>query len=154
MQKNWSELTREQKREERMKNWLAGTGIKFRDANAEKMYKDRALRQKKVMMCEVPDRVPVQMPSGNFAAYYSGYNLKRVMNDYEALERSWLKFMEDFYYDMDNFLGPGFVHPAPALEIIDYKCLKWPGHGLGDDVNCFQFVEWPVMEAAREYGIY
>jgi uroporphyrinogen-III decarboxylase len=149
MQKNWAEMTREQKREERMKNWLAGTGIRFRDARAEKMYTERAMRQKKVMMCEIPDRVPVQMPSGNFPAYYSGYNLKRVMNDYEALEQSWLKFMEDFYDDMDNFMGPGLVHSAPVMEIIDYKSYKWPGHGLGDDVNSFQFVEEPIMEASE-----
>jgi uroporphyrinogen-III decarboxylase len=149
MQKNWSALTREQKREERMKNWLAGTGVQFRDARAEKIYKERTTRQKKVMMCDIPDRVPVQMPSGNFPAYYSGYNMKKVMNDYEALEKSWLKFMEDFYDDMDSFMGPGFVHSAPAMEIIDYRSYKWPGHGLGDDVNCYQFIEEPIMEASE-----
>jgi hypothetical protein len=147
MKNNWPELTREQKREERMKDWLAGTGINFRDTKAERMYKERVTRQNKARMCEIPDRVPVQMPSANFPAYYCGYNLKRVMNDYEALERSWLKFMDDFYDDMDSFMGPGFIHPAPAMEIIDYKTLKWPGHGLGDDVNSFQFVERAVMEA-------
>lgn len=149
MHATWTELTREQKREERMKNWLAGTGIKFRDARAEKLYKERATRQLKVMMCDVPDRVPVQMPSGNFPAYYSGYNMKRVMNDYEAMEHSWIRFMEDFYDDMDSFMGPGFVHSAAAMEIIDYKSYKWPGHGLGDDVNSFQFVEEPIMEAGE-----
>jgi uroporphyrinogen-III decarboxylase len=146
MQKQWSELSREQKREERMKDWLSGAGIKFRNAMAEKTYKERALRQTKVMMCEIPDRVPVQLPSGHFPAYYAGYNLKRVMNDYQALEDSFIKFMEDFAEDMDGFMGPGFVHSAPAMELIDYKSLKWPGHGLGDDVNCFQFVEEAIME--------
>ena len=149
MKANWSELTRDQKREERMKDWLAGTGIRFRNAKAEKTYKERVSRQKKVMMCEAPDRVPVQMPSGNFPAYYSGYTMKRVMNDYEAMERAWIRFMEDFYDDMDSFMGPGFVHSAAAMEIIDYKSYKWPGHGLGDDVNCYQFVEEPIMEAGE-----
>lgn len=147
MSAKWSELTREQKREERMKDWLAGTGIRFRDAKAEKMYKERAVRQQKVTMCAIPDRVPVHIPSGNFPAYYSGYNMMRVMNDYEAMERSWLRFMEDFYDDMDSFMGPGFVHSAPAMEIVDYKSYKWPGHGLGEDVNSFQFVEDPIMSA-------
>jgi uroporphyrinogen-III decarboxylase len=146
MQKAWSELTRDQKREARMKNWLEGTGIKFRDARAEKFYKERVNRQKKAIMCEVPDRVPVRIPSSNFPAYYSGYDLKRVMNDYEALERSWIKFMDDFYEDMDTFWGPGMVHSGPAMEIIDYKSYKWPGHGLGDDVNAYQFIEEAIME--------
>jgi uroporphyrinogen-III decarboxylase len=143
-------LSREQKREERMKNWLSGAGIHFRDAKAETMYHERVTRMKKVMMCQEPDRVPVQVPSANFPAYYSGYNLKRVMNDYEALEKSWIRFMNDFYEDMDSFMGPGFVHSAPAMEIIDYKSYKWPGHGIGDDVSSYQFVEEAIMEA-EEY---
>jgi uroporphyrinogen-III decarboxylase len=146
MQENWSQLSREQKREERMKKWLSGAGIPFRDAKAESRYKERVTRMKKAMMCETPDRVPVQIPSAHFPAYYSGYNLKRVMNDYEALEHSWIRFMNDFYDDMDNFMGPGLVHSAPAMEIIDYKSYKWPGHGIGDNVSSFQFVEEAIME--------
>jgi uroporphyrinogen-III decarboxylase len=149
MQENRSQLTRDQKREARMKNWLEGTGIGFRDAKAEKMYKERATRHRKAMMCEIPDRVPVLLPSSNFPAYYAGYTMKRVMNDYGAMERAWLKFMEDFYEDIDIFRGPGEVHPAPAMDIIDYKPLKWPGHGLGDDVNSYQFVEEAIMEAGE-----
>src|SRR5512146_1185055 len=151
MQDNWSRLSRDQKREARMKDWLEGTGIVFRDARAEKMYKERVTRHRKAIMCEIPDRVPVQLPSANFAAYYAGYTMKRVMNDYEAMERAWIKFMEDFYSDMDIFRGPGEVHPAPAMEIIDYRQLKWPGHGLGDEVNAYQFVEEAIMEP-DEYG--
>jgi uroporphyrinogen-III decarboxylase len=147
MQQNWSQLTRDQKREERMKRWLEGTGIAFRDGRAEQLYRERVTRHKKAIMCEIPDRVPVQLPSANFPAYYAGYTMKRVMNDYEAMERAWIKFMEDFYEDMDIFRGPGEVHPAPAMEAIDYKPLKWPGHGLGDNVNAYQFVEEAIMEA-------
>jgi uroporphyrinogen-III decarboxylase len=147
MDKNWSALSREQKREARMKNWLTGAGINFRDAKAERMYKERVTRMKNVMMCLEPDRVPVQIPSANFPAYYSGYTLKQVMNDYEALERAWIKFMVDFNDDMDSFMGPGFVHSAPAMEIINYKSYKWPGHGIGDNVNAYQFVEEAIMEA-------
>jgi len=149
MQTNWSQLSREQKREQRMKNWLEGTGIAFRNAKAERLYKERVTRHKRAMMCEIPDRVPVQLPSANFPVYYAGYTMKMVMNDYEAMERAWLKFMEDFYEDMDIFRGPGEVHPAPAMEAIDYKQLKWPGHGLGDEVNSYQFVEEAIMEAAE-----
>jgi uroporphyrinogen-III decarboxylase len=147
MDKNWSALSREQKREARMKNWLTGAGINFRDAKAERIYKERVTRMKNVMMCLEPDRVPVQIPSANFPAYYSGYTLKQVMNDYQALERAWIKFMVDFNDDMDSFMGPGFVHSAPAMEIINYKSYKWPGHGIGDNVNAYQFVEEAIMEA-------
>ena len=149
MQSNWSQLTREQKREVRMKRWLEGTDIEFRDARAEKLYRERVTRHKQAMMCEIPDRVPVMLPTAHFPAYYAGYTLKRVMNDYEAMERAWLKFLEDFFDDMDIFRGPGEVHPAPAMEAVDYKALKWPGHGLGDEVNSYQFVEEAIMEASE-----
>jgi uroporphyrinogen-III decarboxylase len=146
MQESWSQLSRDQKREARMKDWLSGAGIKFRDAKAERMYKERVNRMKAVMMCQELDRVPVRIPSANFPAYYSGHNLKRVMNDYQAMEDSWIKFMNDFYEDMDEFMGPGQVHPAPAMAAIDFRFLKWPGHGIGNDVNSYQFVEEAIME--------
>jgi uroporphyrinogen-III decarboxylase len=147
MDKDRSELTKERKREERMRKYLSGEGIEFRNAEAAKMYKERASRLMKAMMCEKPDRVPVNLPSGFFPAYYGGYNLKTVMNDYQALEDSWMKFMNDFYYDSDTFSGPMFIFSARALETLDYRSYKWPGHGLGDDVNTFQFVEEAYMKA-------
>jgi len=146
MQENWSQLNRDQRREARMKDWLSGAGIKFRDSSAERMYHERVNRMKAVMMCQEPDRVPVRIPSANFPAYYSGYDLKRVMYDYQAMEESWIKFMNDFYDDMDEFMGPGQVHPASAMEFIDYRVLRWPGHGIGDNVNSYQFVEEAIME--------
>jgi uroporphyrinogen-III decarboxylase len=147
MDANWSELTREQKREQRLKNWLNPPGIKFRDARAETAYRERVTRLMNAYLCKEPDRVPVVIPTGHFPAYYLGWNLKRVMNDYQALYTAWKKFMDDFYDDMDDFMGPGFVFSAPAMDILDYRPYKWPGHGLADDVNTFQFVEAAYMRA-------
>jgi hypothetical protein len=147
MEKQWSELTREQKREQRLKHYLNPPGVTFRDAKAEKLYRDRADRILKVMMCQEPDRVPVSLPAGNFPAYYAGWNLKKVMYDYRALREAWTKFMYDFYEDMDFLMGPGFVWPARALEILRYKPYKWPGHGVGDDVGTYQFVEDAYIQA-------
>jgi len=146
MEKQWSELTREEKRQERLKDYLAPPDIKFRDAKAEKLYKERADRMLKVMMCREPDRVPVSLPTGNYPAYYAGLNLKKVMYDYKALRESWAKFMYDFNDYMDSFMGPGFVFSGKMLEIIRYKPYKWPGWGLGDDVNTYQFVEEAYMK--------
>ena len=39
MEKQWSEMTKEEKRDERMKNYLNPTDIKFRDAKAENSIK-------------------------------------------------------------------------------------------------------------------
>jgi hypothetical protein len=144
--KNWGELTPEQKREERYKKWLAAPGVKFKNKEAETLYKQRVTRFIKAIKLEEGDRVPCMLPVGYFPAYYAGYDLKTVMNDYEKQRDAWMKFMDDFG-DMDTFGGPGLVLPAPALEMIDHKIHKWPGHGLADDVASYQYVEKDYMKA-------
>ena len=145
MDKKWEDLTPEEKREERFKRWLGAAGVKFASPEAEKAYKERATRLGKAIRGEEPDRVPVQLPSGNFAAYYVGSTLQKVMYDYDELRRAWIKFIHDF--DMDTYRGPGLVHAAKVLEILDYKLYKWPGHGLAPDVKGYQFVEGEYMMA-------
>ena len=142
---NWPELTPEQKREERYKKWLAAQGVKFKSPEAENAYKTRVTRFIRTIKLEEPDRVPCMLPVGYFPAYYAGYDLKTVMYDYEKQRDAWLKFMRDFG-DMDTFAGPGLVLPAPALEMIDHRIHKWPGHGLADDVSAYQFVEGEYMK--------
>jgi hypothetical protein len=147
MEKEWSKMTREEKRQARLKDYLSGKGIKFCNAKAEKLYKERAARQLKAQMCQEPDRVPVSIPSGNYPAYYVGSNFKTMMYDYKACVAAWRKFMIDFYEDMDSFMGPGLVFSGRVMDIMDYKNYTWPGHGLGDEVNTFQFVEAQYMKA-------
>ena len=147
MEKQWSELSREEKREERLKNYISPPDVKFRDARAEKLYKERVTRMLKVHMCQEPDRVPVSLPTGNFPAYYAGWNLKKMMYDYKALREAWTRFMNDFYEDMDSLMGPGFTWSGRVLETLKYKPYKWPGHGVGDDVGTYQFVEEAYMRA-------
>jgi uroporphyrinogen-III decarboxylase len=54
--------------------------------------------------------------------------------------------MEDFYEDMDTFMGPGLIFSGKVMDICDYKNYAWPGHGLGDDVDTYQFVEAAYMK--------
>lgn len=153
MEKKWSELTKEEKREMRQKNYLNPIDIKFRDAKAERLYKERVTRMMKASRCQEPDRVPVSIPTGHYPAYYAGYNFKTVMYNAQALKESYRKFMEDFYEDMDMFMGPGFIFSGKVMDICDYKNYTWPGHGLGDDVSTFQFVEAQYMKA-DEYDVF
>jgi hypothetical protein len=143
---DWAKLTPEQKREERYKKWLAAPGVKFNSPEAEKLYRERVTRFIKAIKLEEPDRVPCNLPVGYFPAYHAGYDLKTVMYDYEKQRDAWRKFMKDFG-DMDSFGGPGLVLPAPALDMIDHKIHKWPGHGIADDVRSYQFVEAEYMKA-------
>jgi hypothetical protein len=142
---NWKELTPAQKQAARFKRWLDAPGVKFKSKEAEKLYKARVTRFIKAITLETPDRVPCNLPVGYFPAYYAGYDLKTVMYDYDKQKEAWLKFMNDFG-DMDTYGGPGLVLPAKALEIMDHKLHKWPGHGIADDVPSYQFVEGEYMK--------
>ncbi len=142
---NWKELTPAQKQAARFKKWLDAPGVKFKNQEAEKLYKTRVTRFINAIKLEKPDRVPCTLPVGYFPAYYAGYDLKTVMYDYEKQRDAWLKFMRDFG-DMDTFGGPGLILPAKALEIIDHKLHKWPGHGVADNTPSYQFVEGEYMK--------
>jgi len=153
MDKEWSELTREEKRERRLKDYVSPEGVEFRDAKAERLYKERVDRQLAAGMCREPDRVPVSLPVGHYPAYYAGYDFKTVMYDYRACREAWTKFMWDFYEDMDSFMGPGLVFSGKVFDILDYHQYSWPGHGLGDNVTTYQFNEAQYM-TADEYDRY
>ncbi len=141
---NWSELSWEEKREERFKKWLDAPGVDFISPEAEKKYRERVKRYIKVFKLEEPDRVPVNLPAGYLPASYGGYSMKEVMYDYKKLADAWMKFNHDF--QPDHFHGPGLVYPGRVLEIIGHKLHKWPGHGLPDKAPMYQFVEGIYMQ--------
>jgi len=143
-EKKWSDLSWEEKREKRFNQWL-NLPVKFSSTETEKLYKERVTRFIKAIKLEEPDRVPVILPAGNIPAYLAGVNLKTVMYDYDELRRAWLKFLDEF--EMDTFIGPGLVFPGRVLEAIDYKLEKWPGHGLADDIETYQFIEDEYVKA-------
>jgi len=142
--KNRSEMTPEEKRDIRFKKWLE-PDTKFDSPEAEKAYKARAARLARAIRLEVPDRVPVNLPAGNFPALYAGGTFRDVMYDYDALYTAWKKFLQDF--DTDTFIGPGLVYPGRVFDTVDYKLYKWPGHGLSADAAGYQFVEGEYMMA-------
>ena len=144
MEKEWLDMSWEERREERFKRWLA-PDVKFDSPEAERLYKERVTRFIKAIKLEEPDRVPVMLPVQYLPAIYAGGNLKRVMYDYDELKRAWLKFIKEF--DMDSFNAPSLVFPGKVLEMIDYKIQKWPGHGLPDNAPSHQFVEGEYMPA-------
>ncbi len=147
MEKQWAEMTPEEKRAKRLEPYFNPTHIKFKNSGAETLYMQRLTRLLKVYMNEVPDRVPVSLPSGNFPAYYAGGNLHKAMYDDAFALEAWMKFLNDFKDSMDTIGGPGLIYAGPSLEALDMKLLKWPGHGLGLNVNSFQYVEGEYMKA-------
>lgn len=142
--RKWTELTPDERREERFSRWLTPARASFSTPGAEQGYKDRVTRFIKVIKLEEPDRVPVMLPSGYYPVIHGGSSLKKVMYDYDELRRTFLQFLKDF--EMDTFMGPGSVLPGKVMDGIDYKLHCWPGHGLPDDTTMpLQAVEGEYM---------
>ena len=151
MESKWCDLSTEEKREERFKRWLSPPDGTSPSPDVEKGHQERVARFIKAIKLEEPDRVPVVLPSGVSPAYFAGSTLKRVMYDYLELRRAWLKFLDDF--DLDTASSAAVAPSGRALEIIDARITRWPGHGLGDDVRSQQFVEGEYM-TADEYNAF
>ena len=66
------------------------------------------------------------------------------MYDTEKLCSAWRKFFHDFQDDLDSFGGPG-VGSGQAMDILDYKFSKWPGHGLSTEATSSQTIEQENM---------
>jgi uroporphyrinogen-III decarboxylase len=145
MKKQWTQLTPEERREERFAKWLDTSGIEFDSSEAEKAYKTRIKRLADTLLMKIPDRVPVTLPVDTFPALYAGTDFHTVMYDYDELYRAWKKFLMDF--DMDSVVSPGAVYPGKVFDIVDYKLYAWPGHGLPLDATGHQFVEGEYMMA-------
>lgn len=148
-EKQWADLSWEERREERFKKWLNPTGVKFSSPEAAKKYQARATRMMKAIKMEIPDRVPVHIPAGSIVAYNAGYTLEEVLYDYTKIKPAWIKFLKD--YDIDSNDGPG-LFSGKAYEILDYKVNKWPGHGLPSSQSLHQFIEKEYMKA-DEYDL-
>jgi len=150
MEKQWSEMTWQEKREERFKKWLSTTGVKFGSPEAAKKYQVRANRMVKAIKMEIPDRVPVHIAGNSMVAYNAGFTLKDVLYDPDKIKIAWTKWLQD--YDQDSNDAPMFFS-GKVYEILDYKVNKWPGHGLPDTTTLQNFVEKEYMQA-DEYDLF
>jgi hypothetical protein len=145
LDKNWSELTPDERREARFQRWLSSGDVDFANKSAQKAYQQRVKRLIDVIKLNEPDRVPVMLPVAFFPAYYAGSDLRKVMYDYNELRRTWFQFIDEF--DMDVYAGPGVVSPGRMFDSLDYKLFSWPGHGLDTSASSYQFIEGEYMKA-------
>ena len=114
----------------------------------------RAEREKRIadaIELREPDRVPVTIAGGYFAARYCGLTASVAYYDpvtyRQALKKTAL--------DLEPDSAPGAVASGgsgPALEILDAKQTRWPGGTLPPDVT-HQFVEGEYMKE-DEYDLF
>jgi hypothetical protein len=115
---------------------------------ARELLRQREKRFEDVLALRKPDIVPVMVSFGFLPALHLGMTIEEVMYDPEKLWDSQWKMTLEFNPDMEQnpyalrFLGP-------LLDALDFRQLKWPGHGLRPELT-YQFVEGEYM-TAEEY---
>jgi uroporphyrinogen-III decarboxylase len=109
----------------------------------KELRREREQRITNAVNLRITDRVPVSCELGFFAAKYAGVPCSAAYYDFDSWMTAYRKTLRDFQPDM-AFTRP--FSPGKALEYLDPKYMKWPGHGLGPD-NGLQAVE---IESMRE----
>jgi hypothetical protein len=118
---------------------------------AEELYKKKEKRVSDAVQLEVPDRVPFVSMFHFFPAKYAGINFEQIMYDYDKLADVSKRVIMDF--ELDMYFSPfNLVAYGPLMETLDFKQVKWPGHGVSPD-RAFQFVEGEYM-TADEYDAF
>ncbi|MFC2069679.1 uroporphyrinogen decarboxylase family protein [Chloroflexota bacterium] len=149
MEKNWQDMSADEKREDLIQKWLSPEGTEYASPEAEKLYKERVNRFLDAIRLEKePDRVPVFPIFGFFPAFYAGYTPQDVMYDYDKLLEAWRKCHVELEPDAHG--GAVVSPPGKMFEILDYKLYAWPGHGVAPQ-HSYQYIEGEYM-MADEYN--
>lgn len=143
MEKEWSRLTPDEKREKRFRRWLNPDDVEFVSPEAEQKYKERVTRLIKAISLEEPDRVPAAVGMGYIPAIYSGYSVKDVTYDASKVSEAWTKFAKEI--ELDVLPSPGMIPCGQAYDLLDIQMYKWAGHGLPDNQSP-QYVEKDYMQ--------
>ena len=118
----------------------------------EESFNERTKRVEDAVQLKVPDRVPVAPTFGFFYAKYAGITPEEAYYDYDKWTMAVRKTVMDFEPDMVNNPRLVILAPGPMLDMVDFKQIKWPGHGISGN-HSFQFVEGEYMKA-EEYDAF
>ncbi|MBA7565185.1 MAG: hypothetical protein GH159_00085 [Dehalococcoidia bacterium] len=95
----------------------------------QELFKERTKRVEDAIQLKVPDRVPFLPTFSFFPAKYAGISFEEAMYDYDKLAEVSKKAIIDFEADM--YMNPfSQIALGPLMEVLDYKQIKWPGHGV------------------------
>jgi hypothetical protein len=110
------------------------------------LYRTRIKRIEEAAAARKPDRVPIIFEFGTFVARYTGISYQEMLYDYKKCAGAYRKTVMEL--EPDGFICIPF-DSGQAMDAIDTKTVKWPGHGLAAD-RCYQYVEGEYM-LADEY---
>jgi uroporphyrinogen-III decarboxylase len=114
------------------------------DKTLEKQYRERIKRINDAIALKVPDRVPTEIGFDYFPAKFVGKSFEIAYKEYDAWLDAYKKTL--LYLKPDALFYQGSYTPDLALELIDPRPFRWPGHGVAPD-SSHQFVEGEWMKA-------
>ncbi len=114
------------------------------EADVKELYDNRLKRVKDAIALKEPDQIPIVSPVQKFVYDHAGITMREAMYEYDKTKFACKKFAEEFTPDMD--FGPWFALPGKVLDITKLNWLRWPGGGLEDDNNMYQFIEDEYMK--------
>jgi len=116
----------------------------------EQLYEEREQRVKDAIELREPDRVPVTVGTGVFAARYAGLTASAMYYDHAGYREACKKTILDFEPDMSQMMA--MVNSGFIMELLDPRHQRWPGGTLPDDIP-YQFVEGEYMKPG-EYDLF
>ena len=141
---NWKELTPREKLAKRLDHFVEGSDIQFVSSEAKAAYRERAtLIRDALELKKAPARVPVFVSASDYAIKRAGFTPRDAMYNPEKLVEPLIAFQMEFPSDLGFVMVSG---GGKALEHLDYKLYKWPGHGL-PDTQGYQAVEGEYVTA-------
>jgi hypothetical protein len=155
MEKQWHEMTADEKQEAQFQKLLRpkdheGNDLKFQSKEAEANYKASITRIKDaIQLKKTPDRVPVTLLPSMFPFINAGMTVQEAMYDYDKCTAAFKKFILELKPDMH--IGAAAPGPGKFYEILDYKLYSWPGHGVAPK-HSYQCNEGEYMKA-EEYDL-
>jgi len=114
------------------------------EKSPEELYKERERRINDAIQLKVPDRVPLFPVTQLYAAKYTGMTLEEAFYNVNKWWAANKKMIIDL--EPDLFFPFGILTSGRAYEAVDFKQIKWPGHGVSPN-HTFQFVEGEYMKA-------
>lgn len=115
----------------------------------DQLREERGKRVEDAIELRVPDRVPVVVSTGGFAAKYVGLPLSAMYYNHAAYREACKKVLLDFEPDVAQ--AAVAANSGLVLELLNSKYQRWPGGNLPDDAS-YQYVEGEYMKE-EEYSL-
>ena len=113
--------------------------------NNRQLFKEREKRILDAIALKEPDRVPVVPLFAFFNCYFSGISPGQAYSNPDQAIAAWKKTIEHFRPDATYSVNFTIYAMDEVLSGLDFKAMKWPGHGVPEDQS-FQFVEAEYMK--------